>query len=131
MKASIVLFETSFVDDQGQALFRSDSKVVAAFGADIEISLDFQLVDDLFAAIALDPESIGDLGPALLGRCQLRLLFEPDHDLVRPLFLRDGLIFYTTIPPLSRELTRLQIIPARVILALVGQSVLEEGENGI
>jgi hypothetical protein len=93
--------------------------MIVALGTDVEVSLDLLLIDDLLAAIALDPEAIWDLGLALLGRCQFPLFLEPDHSFIRPLFLHDGLIFYTTIPPLSREQTKLQIAPAHVILGLV------------
>jgi hypothetical protein len=79
LEASVIFFETPFVDQQGKAFFCPDPEVVVAFGTDLEVSLHLQFVDDLLAAIALDPEAIGNPELAFLDAYSFLFFSEPDH----------------------------------------------------
>src|SRR5207249_4567602 len=68
------------VEQSFQALVGGDPEMVVALGADVGVPEDFLLIDDLLAAVALDPQPLGhpELLPLhrLLG---LLDLLEPGH----------------------------------------------------
>src|SRR5206468_5846581 len=68
------------VEERTQAVSRADSKMVRALGADLQVLLEVLVIDDLRAARAFHPESLGDAAWLFGGRRDRRAgLLEPGH----------------------------------------------------
>src|SRR5207249_8659314 len=78
------LLVTPVVEQGGEALAGRDAEVIIALGADVGVPEDLLLIDDLLAAVALDPQPLGDLDPLVLDRL-FRLA-----DLLEPRYFHDG-----------------------------------------
>src|SRR6476646_6045241 len=78
-QVGIPLLEGSEIHEKRDAFHHRNWKMVVALRADLAVSLDFLAVDDFTAVVALEPHSLGHLGPLRDIRLSTLFLLEPRH----------------------------------------------------